>query len=140
MSQTPGTQYAAQRTGWTGWIVFAAFIMILAGAFNVIQGLTAIFKHGMFVQVPGGALLLDLTGWGWVHLILGLLLIAVGLALTVGQTWARVVAIPLVALNAITELTFLPSYPIWAVLVITLDILIAWAIIVHGGEMRPDTY
>src|SRR2546423_457759 len=109
MSQSSGTQYAGQRTGWTGWIVFAAFMMMLGGAFNVIQGFTAIFKDELFIKTPGGALLLDVTGWGWVHLILGLLLIAVGLALTIGQTWARVVAIPLVALNAITELTFLPS-------------------------------
>jgi vacuolar-type H+-ATPase subunit I/STV1 len=140
MSQSSTTQYARQRTGWTGWIVFAAFMMILGGAFNVIQGLTAIFRDELFVKTPGGALLLDVTGWGWVHLILGLLLIAVGLALTIGQTWARVMAIPLVAVNAITELTFLPSYPIWSVVVITMDVLIAWAIIVHGGEMRSDNY
>jgi hypothetical protein len=123
-------------TGWIGWIWFAGIMIIMVGVFNAINGLVAIFNHAFFARIGDQVLLLNLTGWGWVHLIIGLALIAVGVALFMGQTWARIVAIVLVALNAIAHMLSLTAYPVWSVLVIAIDVFVLYALIVHGNEAR----
>ncbi|WP_084964280.1 DUF7144 family membrane protein [Thermoactinospora rubra] len=123
-------------TAWVGWIWFAGMMMIVNGVFNVIYGLTAIFNDEFFVRVAGQVLMFDVTGWGWVHLIVGVVLIVVGGALTVGKTWARMVGIVLVALNAIAQMWSISVYPWWSLLVIAIDALVLYAMIVHGREAR----
>lgn len=123
-------------TGWVGWIWFAGIIMILAGLFNAISGLYAIFHRGLYVDVSGRLLVFDATGWGWVHLLLGIVLVATGIAVSVGQEWARVVAIVLVMINAITQLMWLPVNPWWSLAVIAIDVVVLYALIVHGREAK----
>lgn len=123
-----------QVSGWVGWIWFAAMMMILVGVFNLIAGLFALFNGDFYVQTRNQVLLFNLSGWGWIHLILGILLIIVGVALTVGQPWARVAAIVIVLLNAIEQMIFFPTYPWWSLLVIAIDVLVLYALIVHGRE------
>lgn len=127
---------SSKATGWVGWIAFAGVMMIMIGTFNVIDGLAALFKDEVFVNTGSGLLVFDLTAWGWIHLLFGLAQAGVGLALLYGQTWARVVSIGLVAFNAVAQLAFLSAYPIWAALIIVLDVFVLWALIVHGDEMR----
>lgn len=129
-----------QVTGWVGWIWFAAIMMILVGVFNLIVGLFALLNGDFYVQTRNQVVMFNLTGWGWLHLILGILLIVVGAALTVGQTWARITAIIIVALNAIEQMIFFPAYPWWSLIVIAIDVLVLYALIVHGREaetLRP---
>ncbi|MFF0308768.1 hypothetical protein ACFYSC_15155 [Streptosporangium sp. NPDC004379] len=128
--------YGARASGWLGWIWFAAVMMILVGVFNVITGLSAIFRGALYVQTGDQVVFLNLPAWGWIHLILGILLIAVGIALVTGQTWARVVAVVLVALNAIEHMLFIPAYPWWSLIVIAIDVLVIYALIVHGHEVE----
>jgi hypothetical protein len=123
-------------TGWVGWVWFAGIILILSGLFNAISGLYAIFHRDVYVNAAGRLLVFDLTGWGWVHLLLGLLLIATGVAVSVGQTWARVVAIVLVMLNALTQLIWISVNPWWSLAVIAVDVLVLYALVVHGREAR----
>jgi len=127
---------APEATGWVGWIAFAAAIMIMAGIFNAINGLAAIFEDQVFVAGAENVIVLDVTSWGWIHLILGAAVVATGVALMTGATWARVVGAVLVMLNMATQLVFLPAYPFWSTLIIALDILVLWAIIVHGSEAK----
>jgi hypothetical protein len=78
----------------------------------------------------------DWTTWGWVHLIGGIAIIAAGLGLFAGKVWARIVAVTLAMISAVVNIGFLAAYPIWSVLMITLDMLVIWAVMVHGDEVR----
>jgi hypothetical protein len=127
---------SARRTGWVGWIFFAGTLLILLGVFNVIEGLVALFNDEHYVSAAQGLLVFDLTGWGWIHLITGALAVVIGVGLFSGAMWARVCGVILVGLNAIAQLTFLSAYPLWAVIVIALDILVIWALVVHGDEAK----
>jgi hypothetical protein len=125
---------APKSTGWVGWIVFTAAMLLMLGIFNAVNGLAAIFADDVFVTGSSGAVIFDVTTWGWVHLVLGVLAAATGMALMQGATWARAVAVGFVMLNMLTQLLFLPAYPFWSLLIIVLDVVVLWALIVHGGE------
>ncbi|GAA2904728.1 membrane protein [Streptosporangium fragile] len=121
-------------TGWVGWIWFAGMMMILNGIFNSINGLTAIFNDRFFLEARGRVLVFDLTGWGWVHLTVGILLIVVGAALATGRLWARIVGIALVMINAVAQMASVWAYPWWSLLALVVDGLVLYALIVHGRE------
>src|SRR5262245_4665093 len=123
-----------RTTGWVGWTAFAAAMMLLIGFLNIMNGLAAIATDDIFVDGQGGSIVLDVTAWGWFHLITGVLLVAVGLGLLAGKTWAVIAAILLVMLNVITQMLLLPSYPFWSIVIITLDVFVLWALTVHGDE------
>jgi hypothetical protein len=78
----------------------------------------------------------DITTWGWIHLILGIVVALAGVGLLAGRSWARVVGITLAVLSAIANFMFIPHYPFWALLVIALDVFVIWALAAHGGELR----
>jgi hypothetical protein len=119
-----------------GFILFAAIMMIMVGVFQALQGLIAIFENEFYVATRNYLFQFDATTWGWIHLLIGLLVAFAGWGLLSGKTWARVVGITLAVLSAIANFLFIPYYPFWALLIITLDIFVIWAIAVHGGELR----
>ena len=132
-----GAQNTDPVTGWVGWVVFAAVFMVIIGSLNAIQGLGAIFRdEAYWLTLSGDMLVFDTTTWGWIHLLLGLAMIAVGLMLMQGSTFARVIAIGLVALNLIAQFTSAQLYPFWTLIVIAIDIVIIYALVVHGGELK----
>jgi hypothetical protein len=112
--------------------------MVVLGTFNVIQGLYAIFEDEFYTIADGQVLLVDLTVWGWVFLIFGVIQVLAGWQLMKGATWARVVVMVLVGLNAASQMLFLPAYPLWSILIIALDMLVLWAVTFHGAEMREE--
>lgn len=122
-------------TGWVGWIAFAAIFMVLAGFFQAIFGLTALFNSTVIVSAPSSVWLVDLTTWGWAHLLLGVILAVAGLSLIKGSMWARVVAVIVVGISAIANFLSIPIYPLWSLIIITVDIFVIYAITAHGGEM-----
>src|SRR5512133_3094630 len=136
-SQYPSTSRARETTsGWAvGFILFAAIMMIMVGIWQALQGLIAIFENEFYVATRNYLFQFDATTWGWIHLILGLLVAFAGWGLLSGQTWARVVAITLAVLSAIANFLWLPYYPFWSMLIITLDIFVIWALAAHGGEV-----
>jgi hypothetical protein len=125
----------ATVTPWVGLVVFAGALMAVSGFFTLVQALFALFDDAVYVQADGQVLLVSLTTWGWVHLALGSLQILVGLAVLRGSLWARLVAAVVVGVNAIAQMVFLPAYPIWSVAVIAVDILVIWALCMHGREV-----
>lgn len=125
-----------QQTGWTGWVVFAGILMVLSGALWAIQGLIALFNDDLVIFGKEGALLLDITGWGWVHLILGLLLALSGVLVMRGNLFGRTIAVILVMLSIIVNFVWLPVYPVWAIVVIAIDVFVLYAVIVHGKELK----
>jgi hypothetical protein len=132
-----GSSYDAPTTGWTGWVVFAAVFMIVTGAMNAIQGVAALIRdEAYWVTLGGTVLAFDITTWGWIHLIFGILLVIVGALLMRGSTFARLLGVVLVALNLIVQFSWTTLYPFWALIAIIIDILIIYALVVHGRELK----
>lgn len=127
---------AAPVTGWVAWIGFAALIMIFLGLWNTIDGLVALFNDEYYALGERGLLVLNPTAWGWILLIVGLVEIAAGFFLLVGATWARAVAVVVAGLNALVQFAFLSAYPFGAVLIMILGVVVIWAVVVHGHEVR----
>jgi hypothetical protein len=125
-------------TGWVGWVYFAAFFLLLQGIFHAIAGLVALFNSDLIIAGPSNVWLVDLTTWGWVYLIVGVVLFLAGLALFTGQTWAIVTGVVVAGLSAIANFAFIPVYPVWSILILTLDIVVIYALIAHGQEVRED--
>jgi hypothetical protein len=128
----------AEPSGWTGWVVFAGILMIMVGFYQAIVGLVALFDDGYYVVRPDGLVVnVDYTAWGWVHLLLGLLAFFAGWGVLSGQTWARAVGIVIAGVAAVVNFAFIAAFPIWATILITMDILVIYALAAHGRELRP---
>jgi hypothetical protein len=126
-------------TAWTGWVVFASAMMFLLGSFQAVQGLVAIFDDGFYHVTDSGLVLeVDYTVWGWVHLLLGVVIIVCALGVLTGNAAARTVGVLLAGFSALANLVFIEAYPIWSVIIITIDVLVIYALIVHGREMRSS--
>jgi len=127
-------------TGWAGWAIFAAFIMMLVGIFDILAGIVAIFDDD-FLIVTGRRddtlyIIKDTTAWGVVVLIIGIIILLAGLAVLRGAVWARTVGVIMAMLQAIAHLATIDSHPWWSLVVIILDVLVIYGLVVHGGELR----
>ena len=128
-----------EASGWAvGFILFAAIMMIMSGIFQAIAGLVAIFENEFYAATRNYIFQFDATTWGWIHLVVGLVVAFGGWGLLSGRTWARALAITLAVLSAIANFLFIPYYPFWSLLIITLDVVVIWAIAAHGGELRDS--
>ena len=126
---------SSQVTAWVGWVWFAGVVLLMLGLFNAISGLVAAFSPEKLVGLgEQGIVVLDVSTWGWVHLVVGILLVLVGFALLAGRGWARLVAIVLVVLNVLTQFVALPASPWWSLVTIVLGLFVLWALVVHGDE------
>jgi len=114
--------------------LFAATMMAIIGIFHVVQGLAALFQNQIYVTGARYVLSFDLTAWGWIHLLVGILLIVAGLAIMTGQVWARSVGIGFAVLSMIANFMFLPYYPVWSLLIIVIDVFVIWALCVFTRE------
>jgi hypothetical protein len=122
-----------QRAAASGWIVFAAVMMIFAGLMALSQGIAAIRNDQLFLVTGHYAFAFDLTGWGWVHAIVGALAVVAGAALFTGAMWARVTGVVLAGLSLIANFLWLPYYPVWAITLLILDALVIWALCAGAG-------
>jgi hypothetical protein len=112
----------------SSWTTFAAVMMIFGGVMAIIEGAAAIAKDDVFVTNRNYAYKFDLTSWGWIHLILGILVVLAGLALFRGSLWARVVGVFLAGLSLIANFMWIPYYPFWAFVLIAVDVFVIWAL------------
>lgn len=113
-----------------GWIFFAAVMMLITGALDLIEGLIAVFRDKYYVLAPDQIIVFDTTTWGWIMIVWGIFLILGGLALMRGATWARMVAIFLAALNLVGQIGWLgaSTYPVWTLVIIGLDVIVLYAL------------
>ncbi|WP_037065753.1 DUF7144 family membrane protein [Pseudonocardia acaciae] len=134
----PSSERSARAvTGWAGWVAFAGTMLIILGVFQLIEGLVALFNNGFYVVRQNGLVVnVDYNAWGWLHFALGVVGLLVGFGLLTGNTAARVVGVLVAGLSAIANLVFLPAYPVWSTIIIALDVVVIYAIIVHGGELE----
>ena len=133
----------ASQDSWSGWIVFAGFVIIIVGAMDVLQGFVGILEDEYVVATAEGLAIVDVTAWGWLTLLWGGLLILAGLALLGGAGWARWLAIIAVAVNAIEQIAFLANYPqaypLWNILIVTLNILVLYALTARWQVFKQST-
>lgn len=125
----------ARRSGWVyGLSAFAGAVMLLVGIFQAFAGLAAIFEDEFFVVGANYAYDVDVTTWGWIHLILGVIIAFAGVSIYTGAAWARSVGVVLALLSAVANFFFIPYYPVWAVLIIALNIAVIWALVQYSPE------
>jgi hypothetical protein len=121
-----------------GFTYFAAIMMMLSGGFEILQGLSAIIKKNLYVVNKDYIYKINVNGWGWIHLILGVIVLLAGVALLGGALWARIVGIAMAALIAIANFLWLPYYPVWAIVLIALNVVVIWALAAHGRDVAAD--
>ena len=121
---------------WAGWVVFAGLMMIIMGVLEALEGLIAIIRDDYYVLTPQQIVVFDLTTWGWIALIWGIVVAIAGFSLLLQQSWARWFAIVVASLNFIVQLGFVGSrqYPLWALVALALNVVVLYALIVRWEE------
>ncbi|MFE4669813.1 hypothetical protein ACFRI7_33020 [Streptomyces sp. NPDC056716] len=115
--------------GWvTGGVTFAGVLLLCSGILAVLQGIAAIAKNDVYSSVGTYTYEINLTGWGWIHLVLGVLVAITGWGVLSGASWARITGIVLASLSLITQFLFLPYAPFWAVVLMAIDVFVIWAL------------
>jgi len=125
------------RGGAVGLILFAGIMMILVGTFQAFSGLVALLEDDFYVLTRNYLLQFDPTTWGWIHLILGLVVAFAGAAVLAGRTWGRIVGVMLAMLSAFANFLFIPYYPFWSIVIIVFNIFVIWALATQGFD-RDD--
>ena len=132
---TPGAyRDDATYEGNTAGTIFAGTILSVVGLFQFFEGLSAVLKDDVYVTTPNYIYQFDLTAWGWLHLVVGAVALAAGVAILMGQEWAMVVGIILATLSLLMQFLFIPWAPIWALVIIATDIAVIWALAARLGE------
>jgi hypothetical protein len=114
---------------------FASIMLMIAGAFQFFAGLAALINDELFVVGAEYVYEFDTTTWGWIHLLIGVILFLAGLALLQGAVWARTLVVIIASLSALANFLWLPYQPWWSIIIITLNIFIIWAVTAHGRDI-----
>jgi hypothetical protein len=133
-STVPSTDGDDWPTWGRGFAVFAAIMMMIIGVLHVFEGLAAIIRNEFFVVTPKYAFHIDVTAWGWLHLILGIVVAIAGFFVIRGALWARTVGILVAAVSLVANFLSMPYYPFWAFLIVVLDAVVIWALCVYHPE------
>jgi vacuolar-type H+-ATPase subunit I/STV1 len=134
-TDTARRRHGAEMNPWArGLAVFAAVMMMTVGVLHVIAGLVALFENEFYVAGAHYVLQFDVTTWGWIHLLLGILVAVAGYFVVQGAGWARGVGIGLAALSLIANFLFIPYYPVWSILIVALDVAVIWALCVWNRD------
>jgi hypothetical protein len=113
-------------------------MLVLNGSFQIIAGLSGIFKNEFYVATPNYLLELDASAWGWIHLIWGLLVLVGGFGLFTGSLWGRTLGVIAAAGSALVAFAFIPLYPVWSIVVISVDVTVIWALTAHGRDIVQE--
>jgi hypothetical protein len=117
-----------------GWMTFAAVWMGILGFFHAMAGLAGILEDDLYVVTPNYLFQIDVTTWGWIHLILGIVVFLAAFSVLKGSVWARTVGVILAVLSTLATFAWLPYYPVWGLLMITANVFVIWALTVHGRD------
>ena len=120
----------------SGWVVFASIMLVMAGMFGIIDGLVALINDEVYLVTKDSIVAFDFTTWGWIHLILGIIVFVAGFAVMSGQLWARIVGVFVAMLSAVSQIAFITAFPLWSVVIIAIDVLIIYGLLVHGEEVE----
>ncbi len=112
----------------TGTTAFAGIMLATLGVFQILEGISAIANDHIYVTGIKYVWDLDVTAWGWFHLIMGIIALATGIGILMGQTWGYIVGLVIAFISAASSFAFLPYYPVWAIVIIAFDVLVIWAL------------
>ena len=126
---------APKPTAWTGWIFFAAAMLLAVGGMQIIAGLVAILNNDFYVATQAGLVAFNYTTWGWIHLVLGIVAMLTGVGILVGSAWARVVAVFATVLVMVDNVAFLNAYPLWSIVSLLIGAAVIYALTMHGDEL-----
>jgi len=133
------TRSAGRASAWTGWVAFAAIVMILIGGLDFFQGLIAVIRGQYYVVTADEILLFDFTTWGWIMIVWGVIVVLAGVGLLSGAAWSRWFTIVIAGINIFVQLGFVGSsaYPLWALTVLALNVVVFYALTVRWDEASP---
>ena len=135
-TERPPEVLYGEPSRWSGWIMFASVMMMLSGGLQATYGLIAALNDEWVVWGNRANLYLDLTTWGWLHMIVGTIVVLSGVGLLTGNILARIVGVLVAVGSLVANFLYVPAYPVWALTIIVIDVLVIWAITVHGGELK----
>ncbi len=121
-----------------GWATFAAIMLMIGGCFAILAGIAGLAEDEILVRGADYTFAFDTTTWGWIHLVLGVVLIASGYGIFSGNVAARTVGVIVAAVSALINFMWIPYYPVWAIAVIAIDIAVIWALTAHGRDLARD--
>ncbi len=128
---------ARGTSGWVGWIAFAAVMLAFVGMVHIVEGVVALVNHTYYKVGESGLLVHpSLTTWGWVHIVVGVVLLVAAVGVFGAQVWARGVGVVVAGLSALTHILFLAADPVWSTLMIAISVVVILALTVHGSEIR----
>lgn len=131
----------SQASGWAvGFVLFAGIMMIMSGVFEALAGFAGILEDKFYVVSSDYAYEFDATTWGWIHLVVGIIVAAAGVGVMSGRMWARIIGVGVASVSAIANFFFIPYYPFWSVLMIALDVFVIWALCVYGREEAQNSF
>ena len=134
-SRSPSPSAHRPHNSWAvGLSLFAGILMIIGGVFNAMEGIVALARNEVYVATPRYLFAFDLTTWGWIQLILGIIVVVAGVGVITGQLWGRVVGIIIAALTMLANFAFIPYYPVWSLLIVALNVFVIWALCVYDRD------
>ena len=140
MSEYAAGQVRREPSGWAiGFAAFAGAMMIMIGFFEAIAGLVALFNNHIYAVTPNYIFTFNVATWGWVHLLIGIVVLLAGFGVFSGAVWARTIGVIVAAVAAIANFAFLPYYPLWSILIIAVSIAVIWALTTHGRDISMET-
>jgi hypothetical protein len=135
MAEQTTTPYEPESETWASGIAqFGAVIMLMVGAYQAATGVVALVGNGLFVTTQNYVFQLNTTTWGWIHIVVGAVVVLAGCGVLARRTWGVVVGLVFCALSAITNFAFIPYYPLWSMLIIALDVLVIWALLSYRAR------
>ena len=124
------------RSGWLPVVFAAGVLLAVLGVWNIVDGLTALIRGDFVVTDADRVIALEVAGWGWILLAIGVVEVAAGIALWIGAYWARVVAVLVAGLNGVVQLAFVAAYPVGAILIMLIAVFVIYAVVRHGSEAQ----
>jgi hypothetical protein len=135
MAEQTTTPYQPESETWASGVAqFGAVIMIVVGAYQAATGLVALVGSELFVTTQNYVFQLDTTTWGWIHLVIGAVVVLAGCGVLGRRTWGVVVGLVFCVLSAIANFMFIPHYPLWSMVIIALDVLVIWALLTYRAR------
>jgi hypothetical protein len=136
MCHDTGGAMAEKRSSWAvGWTAFAMAIMFMVALMWIFIGLVGVAANEFFVTTPKYLIHIDATTWGWIHFFVGMVVMFASYALFIGAVWARTIGVIIAIMSALTAFAWLPTYPVWAVLIIAACMSVIWALTAHGRDI-----
>ena len=125
-----------ERSEWAvGWTGFAVFMMVLIGVWHAIAGLAAILEDDFYVVGSNYVFELNVTTWGWIHLIAGIVIALAAYGVSSGAVWGRTIGVIMAIVSGIASFAWIPYYPVWGILILVVDVAVIWALTVHGRDI-----